>query len=60
LRLTRLLATPFHIMIHLLAALIILPASYPKAVGHLFQTCRICGLAWQLLVGATETKTGGI
>jgi len=53
----RIVAAPFHVMVHLLAALIMLPASYPKAVGHLFQACRNCGLAWQLFVETMEAKT---
>ena len=53
----RIVAAPFHILIHLLAALIMLPLSYPKSVGHLFQICRNCGLAWQLLVETTDAKT---
>ena len=49
-RVGRIVAVPFHALIHLLAALIMLPSSYSKAAGHLLQACRNCGLAWQLLV----------
>jgi glycosyltransferase involved in cell wall biosynthesis len=54
----RVVAAPFHIVIHLLAALFVLPLSYPKSVGHFFQVCRNFGLAWQLFVEATDAKTG--
>jgi glycosyltransferase involved in cell wall biosynthesis len=45
----RTVAAPFHIMVHLLVALIKLPLGYPKAAGHLFQACRNCGFMFQLL-----------
>jgi glycosyltransferase involved in cell wall biosynthesis len=57
-RAARIIGAPFHVLVHLLAALIALPRSYSKAAEHLLQACRNCGLAWQLFVGATEAKSG--
>jgi glycosyltransferase involved in cell wall biosynthesis len=54
----RIITAPVHALVHLLAALIMLPLNYPKAAGHLFQVCRNCGLAWQFFVEATDDKTG--
>ena len=51
-RVARIVGTPFHVLAHLLAALIALPSNYPRAAEHLLQACRNCGLAWQLLVEA--------
>ena len=56
-RVERIIAAPFHVLIHLLAALIKLPTGYPKAVGHLFQACRNCGLVWQLFMETKDAKT---
>jgi glycosyltransferase involved in cell wall biosynthesis len=48
-RVGRIVAAPFHALVHLLAALFTLPLNYPKAAEHLLQACRNCGLAWQLV-----------
>jgi glycosyltransferase involved in cell wall biosynthesis len=48
-RVGRIVAAPFHILVHLLVALIKLPLSYPKAAGHLFQACRYCGFMFELV-----------
>jgi glycosyltransferase involved in cell wall biosynthesis len=48
-RLARIAAAPFHAMIHLLAALFLLFGNRPQSVGHLFQACRNCGFAMELL-----------
>ena len=53
-RVGRIVAAPLHALVHLLAMLILLPRNRPKAVGHLFQTCRNCGMAAELL---TRFKT---
>ncbi|MGA2802027.1 MAG: glycosyltransferase family 2 protein [Verrucomicrobiota bacterium] len=45
----RIVGAPFHILVHLLVALIKLPLSYPKAAGHLFQACRYCGFMFELV-----------
>jgi len=45
----RTIAAPFHILVHLLVALIEWPLSYPKAAGHLFQACRYCGFMFELV-----------
>jgi len=49
-RMARIVGAPFHALLHLLAALIALPLNYPKAAEHLLQACRICGIAWGMLV----------
>jgi glycosyltransferase involved in cell wall biosynthesis len=49
-RVARIIAAPFHALIHLLAALIALPRSYSKAAEHLLQACRNCGIAMEMLV----------
>ncbi len=51
-RTVRVMGAPFHVLIHLLAALVTLPFNYSKAAEHLLQACRNSGLAWQLLVEA--------
>lgn len=51
-RTARVIGAPFHVLAHLLAALVSLPFNYPKAAEHLLQACRNSGLAWQLLVEA--------
>ena len=51
-RTVRVFGAPFHVLAHLLAALITWPFNYPKAAEHLLQACRNSGLAWQLLVEA--------
>jgi glucosyl-dolichyl phosphate glucuronosyltransferase len=53
----RIIAAPFHALAHFLAALILLPGNRPKAIGHLFQTCRNCGMAMQLLVSGNGEKS---
>jgi glycosyltransferase involved in cell wall biosynthesis len=45
----RIVGAPFHILVHLLVALIKLPLGYPKAAGHLFQACRYCGFMFELV-----------
>ena len=54
-RVARIIGAPFHALAHLLAALVTLPRSYPKAAEHLLQACRICGIAWGMLANQ-ETK----
>jgi hypothetical protein len=54
----RIVGAPFHALAHLLAMLFLLPWNRPKAIGHWFQVCRNCGVAWQLFMGATDAKTG--
>ncbi len=49
-RVARIVAAPFHALIHLLAALITLPRRHSKAAEHLLQACRNCGIAWGMLV----------
>ena len=59
-RIGRVVGAPFHALAHLLVTLVLLPWSRPKAVGHLFQTCRNCGIAWQLAKpGNFSHNTGG-
>jgi glycosyltransferase involved in cell wall biosynthesis len=48
-RVARIVGSPFHALVHLLAALVTLPRSYPKAAEHLLQACRNCGIAWGML-----------
>ena len=45
----RIAAAPFHALAHSLAMLVLLPWDRPKAVGHLFQASRNCGLAAGLM-----------
>jgi glycosyltransferase involved in cell wall biosynthesis len=52
----RVIGAPFHALAHFLAALILLPGNRPKAIGHFFQTCRNCGMAWQLLLNSSDGK----
>jgi glycosyltransferase involved in cell wall biosynthesis len=52
----RIVVAPFHALAHFLAMLLLLPLSRAKAIGHLFQTCRNCGMAWQLFVNASDGK----
>lgn len=49
-RAARIIGAPFHALAHLLAALVTLPRNYPKAAEHLLQACRICGIAWGMLI----------
>jgi len=49
-RVARIIGAPFHVLVHLLAALIALPSNYPKAAEHLLQACRNCGIAWQMFL----------
>jgi glycosyltransferase involved in cell wall biosynthesis len=49
-RVARIIGAPFHVLLHLLAALIALPRNYPKAAEHLLQACRNCGIAWGMLM----------
>jgi glycosyltransferase involved in cell wall biosynthesis len=53
----RVVAAPFHALAHFLAMLLVLPLNRAKAIGHLFQTCRNCGMAWQLFVNTSDAKT---
>ena len=46
----RLLTGPFHALVHLLAALGLLPFSRSRSIGHFFQACRNCGFASQLVL----------
>jgi len=55
-RIARIVGAPFHALAQLLAALVALPRNYPKAAEHLLQACRICGIAWGMLVNWTTTK----
>jgi len=57
-RVGRIIAAPFHAMVHLLAALFTLPLNCPKAAEHLLQACRNCGMAWQFFVEVMGAKTG--
>ena len=49
-RAARIIGAPFHALAHLLAALVALSRSYPRAAEHVLQACRICGIAWEMLV----------
>jgi glycosyltransferase involved in cell wall biosynthesis len=51
-RIGRIAGAPFHALAHFLVMLVLLPWNRPKAVGHLFQTCRNCGMAAELLTRA--------
>jgi len=51
-RVGRLVVAPFHALAHFLVMLILLLWNRPKAVGHLLQVCRNCGMATELLTRA--------
>ncbi len=53
-RVARIVAAPFHALIHLLAALVTLPTSCSKSAEHVLQACRNFGIAAELL---TRFKT---
>lgn len=49
-RVARIIGAPFHALAHLLAALVALPRSYPKAAEHVLQACRNCGIALEMFI----------
>jgi glycosyltransferase involved in cell wall biosynthesis len=55
-RVARIIGGPFHALAQLLAALVALPRNYPKAAEHLLQVCRICGIAWGMVVNWKNIK----
>ena len=56
----RVVVAPFHALAHFLAMFILLPLNRTRAVGHLFQMCRNCGMAWQLFLNSSDGKTDAI